>query len=294
MGIYINPGNKAFMETLRDHYIDKSGLIRLINRTIDTPGKLTCVSRPRRFGKSFAAKMLCAFYDCSCDSREMFRNLEIAEDPSFEQHLNQYHVINLDISGFISDAKTCGKKLEAVPGLIVEALEKEIKELYPQLHAAQSLEKCLFALAEQTGRRFIFIIDEWDGMIREAAKDSRAQERYLNLLRGWFKNSNFTPYIVAGAYMTGILPIKKDGSQSAISDFLEYTLLDPSEFAEYTGFTEQEVKGLCSQYEMDFSAAKMWYDGYTVGREKSIYNPYSVMNAMKLYFFRNDVHSFRR
>ncbi len=63
----------------------------------------------------------------------------------------------------------------------------------------------------------VFIIDEWDAMIWKTLRDEEAQTRYLNLLRGWFKNNSFTPKVVAAAFMTGILPIKKDGSQSAIS-----------------------------------------------------------------------------
>lgn len=63
MGNYLNPGNSGFTRIRNDVYIDKSGLIGLINQTIDTPGCLTCISRPRRFGKSFAAQMLCAYYD---------------------------------------------------------------------------------------------------------------------------------------------------------------------------------------------------------------------------------------
>ena len=69
MGTYLNPGNKAFQKILQSEYVDKTGMIALINKTIGTTGMLTCISRPRRFGKSYAAKMLCAYYDCSCDSR---------------------------------------------------------------------------------------------------------------------------------------------------------------------------------------------------------------------------------
>ena len=104
---------------------------------------------------------------------------------------------------------------------------------------------------------------------------------YLNLLREWFKNSNFTSKVVAAAYMTGILPIKKGSSQSAISDFIEYPILDPGEFAEYTGFTEAEVRKVCKKYEMDFGEARKWYDGYDFPEVGTIYNPYSIMMAIR-------------
>lgn len=110
----------------------------------------------------------------------------------------------------------------------------------------------LIRCVEETGRKFVFIIDEWDVLIREAKNEADIQMTYLNLLREWFKNSSFTSKVVAAAYMTGILPIKKDGSQSAISDFTEHPILDPGEFAEFTGFTENEVKGLCERHGMNF------------------------------------------
>lgn len=80
--------------------------------------------------------------------------------------------------------------------------------------------------------------------------------------------------------MTGILPIKKDSSQSAISDFQEYSMLDPQDFAVYVGFTEEEVQKLCRLHGRNFTAMKKWYDGYTVGDRHSVYNPYSVMQAL--------------
>ena len=132
----------------------------------------------------------------------------------------------------------------------------------------------------QAFAEIIFIIDEWDAMIREAKDDPVAQEAYLNLLRGWFKNSNFTPKVVAAAYLTGILPIKKDGTQSAISDFQEYSILHPAQFAKYTGFSEAEVKRICKRNKMPFEDVRTWYDGYQLTGSDSIYNPYSVMNAM--------------
>ena len=78
MGTYLNPGNNGFREILQSEYVDKTGLIALINTTAGTMEKLICISRPRRFGKSYAAKMLCAYYDCSCDSHALFDDKEIA------------------------------------------------------------------------------------------------------------------------------------------------------------------------------------------------------------------------
>ncbi|MBR1598649.1 MAG: AAA family ATPase [Lachnospiraceae bacterium] len=280
MGTYLNPGNSGFAEILKSDYVDKTGLISIINSTIGTKKKLTCISRPRRFGKSYAAQMLCAYYDRTCDSHELFDKYEISNDESYDKHMNKYHVISLDITGFISNAKKKRIPLRDIPEKIDSALLSETQRIYPELDQITDLNECLLELVRKTGTKIIFVIDEWDSMIREAKEDEEAQDSYFNLLRGWFKNNNFTPEAVAAAYMTGILPIKKDGSQSAISDFIEYSVLEPEQFASYVGFTEDEVKRICKDRNQKFDEMKEWYDGYTVGEQHSVYNPYSVMKAL--------------
>lgn len=282
MGKHINPGNEAFKEALQTYYVDKTGMIALINRTINTKMKLTCISRPRRFGKSYAVQMLCAYYDCQCDSHGLFDKYAVSQSVDYETHINQYKVLTFDVTNFISTVKRTNGQLSDVPDMIAADLRSDIVRAYPQLADIPRLEDCLLECVNLTGRKFVFIIDEWDALIREAKHDHVTQEAYLNLLRGLFKNNDVTPYVVAAAYMTGILPIKKDGSQSAISDFREYSVLNPGSFAEYVGFTEAEVKTICQQYDMDFDEAKKWYDGYSFDTVQSIYNPYSVMLAMEM------------
>ena len=279
MGTYLNPGNSGFARIVKNNYVDKTGLIGIINKTIDSTYNLTCISRPRRFGKSYAAQMLCAYYDKTCDSHALFDQYCISGDASYNLHMNKYHVISLDITGFISNAKKKRTPLGEIPGEIDSALLKEAHKMFPELKEITDLNECLLEIVRKTSTKIIFVIDEWDSMIREAKDDNETQDSYLNLLRGWFKNNNFTPEAVAAAYLTGILPIKKDGSQSVISDFIEYSVLEPGEFAEYVGFTEDEVKRMCEGSHQQFEEMKHWYDGYTFGKKHSIYNPYSVMHA---------------
>ena len=80
MGVYLNPGNEGFSAICKGTYIDKTGMLGVMNKTIGTKRKLIFISRPRRFGKSYAAQMLCAYYDKTCDSSELFEGLEIEED----------------------------------------------------------------------------------------------------------------------------------------------------------------------------------------------------------------------
>ena len=277
MGMYLNPGNSGF-ETIRNsRYVDKSGLVGLINETIDTTRKLTCISRPRRFGKTFAAKMLCAYYDRTCDSSGLFDDLEIALNErtheSYRRHLNRYDVIYLDMTNVMGKAGAQG----LVP-FIRRRLTEELQEEYPRIKADESLSATLLSAVALTGRKFIMIIDEWDAPIRELPE---VQKAYLHFLRTLFKGSGTTDRIFAAAYMTGILPVKKDGSQSAISDFQEFSVISPMEYAQYVGFTENEVKKLCAEYGRDFPMMKQWYDGYVLEGVSSVYNPSSVMKAVR-------------
>ena len=275
MGTYLNPGYSGFSSIRNDIYIDKSGLIHLINHTINTPRRLTCISRPRRFGKSFAAKMLCAYYDRSCDSSGLFDDLEIAKDPDYNVHRNQYDVIYLDMTGMMPAAQ---EKKQELTSFIVNTLAEELHDAYPKLKKNLDLSDMLSKAVSLNGIPFIMIIDEWDAPIRELPEQ---QGSYLKLLRALFKNSGTTDKIFAAAYLTGILPIKKDGSQSAISDFREYTMIKPRQFGEYVGFTEKEVQRLCKDYDVRFDSMKHWYDGYTIENVGAIYNPNSVMQAIE-------------
>ena len=282
MGTYLNPGNQAFRRINGVNYVDKTALIGLFNDRIGGDESLVCLSRPRRFGKSYAAKMLTAYYDRTCDSHTLFDDKQIAAYDTYEDHINRYNVICLDISGFVSYAKREKISLAKIPSLIAAKIKDEMLELDPEVQREKSLEECmLHYIDRQEGKPFVFIIDEWDAVIREARDNADAQETYLNLLRGWFKNTNFTPKAVAGAYMTGILPIKKDGSQSAISEFDESSMLDILEFSEFVGFTEDEVKERCRGRKINFDEIKEWYDGYDLPSVGAVYNPYSVMKAIK-------------
>lgn len=283
MGDYLNVGNAGFTSVRKGLYVDKTDMIAFINGTLGTTDKLTCVSRPRRFGKSFAAKMLCAYYDKSCDSQKLFENLRIAGDESFRKHLNKYDVIYLDITWFISIVDD----MKRVVSYLQKAVIQELREAYPHVAVKDTLAETLSRITDVTGNKFIIIIDEWDALFREAKYDQDLQEEYIQMLRGLFKSSGQTDKMIEAAYLTGILPIKKYGTQSAVSDFREYTMIAPGKLAKYVGFTEDEVNMLCERHGMDFKEMKHWYDGYSISCLKSVYNPNSVMEAIKNEEFGN-------
>ncbi len=276
MGMYLNLGNDGFVSIRKGLYVDKTGLISYMNRTLGTSEKLTCVSRPRRFGKSFATKMLCAYYDKSCDSRALFEDLEIAGDSSFEKNLNKYDVIYLDITWFLSICEKGRNIVEYIQEQVIEELAGE----YPDLSNMTSLPLAISKISQRTGSKFIIIVDEWDALFRESKENDALQKEYIQLLRGLFKSS-LTDGMIEAAYMTGILPIKKYGTQSAMTDFREYTMTSPKKLAKYTGFTEPEARALCKTYDMDFAETKKWYDGYSFSGAESIYNPNAIVQVMQ-------------
>lgn len=289
MGSIINKGNDGFVRYTTGEYIDKTGMIAYINSTLGSMDMLTCVTRPRRFGKSIAANMLCAYYDKSCDSSALFENLEIAKDPSYKEHLNKYNVINLDITNFVTEYRGD----DNIVRYIQEDIKEDLIEEFPDVNITERM-KLMPALAKivnHTGTKFIFVIDEWDALCRELADKPEIMDEYVGFLRRMFK-SNDTPTVFAGVYMTGILPIRKYGTQSALNDFREYSMTHPGALGGYLGFNDQDVRKLAEKHCMSFDDMKRWYDGYemecfdwrTPGSEVSkvaIYNPNSVMTAIR-------------
>ena len=276
MGTYINIGNAGFQSSRNSEYVDKSGLISVVNKTLFTEQRFSCVTLCRRFGKSMAAKMLCAYYDHSVDSRALFADLQIASDPSFEKHLNKYPVICVDMTLFVTRFHD-----ESIVEKIDAALKADVLEAYPDVPEKEGddLMDCLIRIASATGEQFVFIIDEWDAICREFKPGTSAMDRYVNWLRRMFKSLNASN-VFAGVYMTGILPVKKYKTESALNNFNEYSMVDPGGMAHYFGFTKEEVRALAAKYDMDFDELEKWYDGYQIGPQPSMFNPNSVMKAI--------------
>ena len=278
MGIYLNPPADAFEAILREKiYVDKSGLIAYINSVLNSSRMLTCFSRPRRFGKSYAAKMLAAYYSKGADSDSLFQGLEISGTDTYTDHLNKYNVLFLDIAWFISISSNIEKTVTEMQENIIE----ELREAFPDTigRSVRSLPVALLQISARTGQKFFIIIDEWDALFREASADEALQKSYIQLLRALFKGVQISQFL-AGAYMTGILPIKKYGTQSALTDFREFSMLEPGLLAEYVGFTEKEVRDLCQTNYMDFAEANKWYNGYRFDKTGHVYSPNSIIEAM--------------
>ncbi|MGN1317757.1 MAG: AAA family ATPase [Lachnospirales bacterium] len=275
MGVYLNPGNLLFTQTVNSEiYVDKTGLISYTNKVLGTNQKLICISRPRRFGKSTTANMLSAYYDKSCNSEALFNKFKIAKDSSYEKNINKHNVIFLNMQRFLSRVDRADNLVDYLQKTVLN----ELKVVYGDYigNNEKYLSVALENIFANTKNTFIFIIDEWDCIFREKQQDTTTQTKYLDFLRDLLKDQSYVDL----AYMTGILPIKKYGTHSALNMFDEFSMIEPKRLAEYVGFTDNEVKELCGKYNLDFEETKKWYDGYSLKEYKHIYNPKSVVDAM--------------
>ncbi|MGN0356198.1 MAG: AAA family ATPase [Muricoprocola sp.] len=278
MGIYFNPGNESFTQARNSMiYVDKTGLIEYLNKKLSTENKCIAVSHARRFGKSHAAGMIDAYYSRGCNSIKLFEDTQIAENADFRKYMNKYNVIHLDISSFWDDFK------DNIVEKIQEYILDELKEVFKEgIDYSKKFSVVLFSIYKKTNIPFVIIIDEWDCVIRNS-EDKEQVHKYLQFLHSLFKSEESKSFL-ALAYITGILPIKKIKDESALNNFMEFTMLDSYPITQYYGFTEEEVKSLCNDYNMDFESTKVWYDGYLIDG-MHMYNPNSVSMALNRHRF---------
>lgn len=275
MGTYVNPGTINMEIDIDDEfYVDKSMIIKVLNNKVNKKDRFICVSRPRRFGKTMAANMIAAYYTKGSDSHEIFSSLKISKDPTFEENINKYTVIQLDINNIITR-----KGSLSVPSFIKSLVVPELREEYPSLDLGEDVDipGAILEIYKKTGDQFVFVIDEYDVIIRDQGYSSELRG-YLDFLVSLFKNSTVSPAI-ALSYVTGIMPIIREKVQSKLNNFTEYTMIDADEMAPFMGFTEEEVQSLANKAGMPFDDLKRWYDGYNL-RGLEVYSPKSVITAL--------------
>ena len=274
MGTYFNPDGKSFVQAVRSKvYVDKTEMLEELNRMLHTEDKCLAVSHARRFGKTQAARMVDAYYSRGADSMELFSKLKISRKADFTEHLNKYNVIHVDVSSFADRFK------DNLVDKIWENLYREMEEECGQiLESEQTIGAVLMDVYRKTDRPFVIILDEWDCVVRNHSDRPDLVHKYLQFLHSLFKSEE-SAHFLALAYITGILPVKKIKDESALNNFIEYTMVNSYELTPYFGFNEEEVQTLCEQYHMDFASVKEWYNGYKING-MHMYNPNSVSKAM--------------
>jgi len=187
MGVILNPGASAFLSARRlNIYVDKSDMISRIIPFVGTADKYLCVSRPRRFGKSFMANMLSAYFDNTVDGHEAFKGLKVTSEPSFETCLNKFYVVKLNMQNFISESEDIKEMIE----LLKRSVMWDLKKVFPDVSYfdENNLGRSFADIYDATGNTFVFIIDEWDSIFREFKTDFAAQKKYLDFLRDLLKD----------------------------------------------------------------------------------------------------------
>lgn len=278
MGIFLNRGNHGYQSLLNSEIcIDKTDMLKLLNAKINTEQRCICISRPRRFGKSVTANMIVAYYDKSCNSRAMFDKRKLSAFKDWDIYLNKFDVIKIDFAEIATSAGSSEVALEYISKKLYVDLINAYADV--KLNFADGVASWLHEINIKTGNQFVVIVDEWDSIFRDDKANQDTQIKYINLLRSLFKGDRSKDFL-ALAYITGIMPIKRYNSESALNNFYEYTMLYPDEFAPYIGFTVDEVKALCEKYSMDFDMALEWYDGYMLGAAQHVCGANSVAQAM--------------
>ena len=257
------------------YFVDKSDFIEKVNGNIKTPNKYLCITRPRRFGKTINAMMLACYYSKNADFKKLFDGLEISKSESYLEHLNKHNVIYMTMNEL--PKPNCSYE-EFIDGYIKDLVE-DVVNLYPNVKIDKSkyLPKIFSQIYNETNESFIFIIDEWDYIFNNNLFSEKDRENFLQFLKDLLKDK---PYVEL-AYMTGVLPIAKYSSGSALNMFKEYNILNDKKYNKYFGFTFGETKKLCAkQDKITFEELKDWYNGYKTYTGDNIFNPRSVVYAL--------------
>ena len=281
MGYYVNPDNESLITSLNSKpYVDKSGLIGVLNENVNTNHANVCVSRPRRFGKSMAVDLAVAYYSRGCDSRNLFEKLYLSKTEGWDKYLNKFNVIQLDLIDYFSPTMSTADSLEKMRREVVEELCIEFEDV--DIDTTMEITQAMKKIYLKTKTHFMVFIDEYDLPIREQAKLEEL-EPYLHFLNEMFKSRSMQNVIKLG-YLTGILPPVADRVESKLNNFTQFSILSPKRMAPYFGFTSGEVKQLCEQYDSNYEECCRWYDGYKLfmnNEYTDIFNPQAVASAIR-------------
>ncbi len=272
----INEVNQFSKTTKEKYFVDKSELIEKMNELVGTASQYVCVTRPRRFGKTLNAMMLASYYSKNSDFKELFDRLEISKSSSYKEHLNKHNVIYITFNQIPNTNCT----YEDFIGRYTSFLLEDIKEICPKIEVNEKmlLSDMFDYVYQEQGNGFIFILDEWDYIFNNNLFSESDRKAFLEFLRDLLKDK---PYVEL-AYMTGVLPVAKYSSGSALNMFLEFNMMNDHIYDKYFGFTNEEVENLSTkQNKISMDSLKEWYNGYYTCNNLQIYNPRSVTIALR-------------
>ena len=286
MGIYLNSESAYTLyksETQKPYFVDKSRMIEELFPLIEEGANHICITRPRRFGKTVTANMISAFFSKAREASDIFDRLKISTSQNYSKYRNQYNVIHISLNDISRQCTTYEEYITRIE----QRLVRDLKRAYPQaeLNGEESAVDALMEIyTENSENRFIFVFDEWDFLFHQPFVTEKEKREYLSYLRSQLKDR---PYVIL-AYMTGILPIAKYSSGSELNMFTEYTMLSEEKFSEVFGFTDSEVDTLYQKYtdytehiKVTREGLRYWYNGYHTFSGERVYNPRSVVCALR-------------
>lgn len=286
MGIYLNSESAYTLyksETQKPYFVDKSRMIEELFPLIEEGANHICITRPRRFGKTVTANMISAFFSKAREASDIFERLKISTSQNYSKYRNQYNVIHISLNDISRQCTTYEEYITRIE----QRLVRDLKRAYPQaeLDGEESAVDALMEIyTENSENRFIFVFDEWDFLFHQPFVTEKEKREYLSYLRSLLKDR---PYVIL-AYMTGILPIAKYSSGSELNMFTEYTMLSEEKFSEVFGFTDSEVDTLYQKYtdytehiKVTREGLRYWYNGYHTFSGERVYNPRSVVCALR-------------
>ena len=268
-----------------DYFVDKSEILEEIVPLLNTEACYVCVTRPRRFGKTLIAQLLAAYFTKNMASSKIFDTLKVRNQPFYKEELNQHNVIYIDFSNM---PRQCSE-YEQYENYHQEKIIKAVARAYPDILAEEqdAVWDVLDNVFEETGDQFIFIIDEWDALFQMPWCSEKNRECFILFLSNLLKNKGYIEFV----FMTGVLPIRKYSSGSALNMFYEYSAAQTEKYGRYFGFTHEEVQMLYTKYvnicqmkgikpKVELKNLIFWYDGYQTMEGKQIYNPRSIVRAL--------------
>lgn len=284
MGMFLNsiePYDKYKTITKGLYFVDKTELLEELIPALEQEQRFFCITRPRRFGKTVMANMIASFFEKSEGGSDIFDRLKISEYPKYKEHLNKHDVVYIDFSEMPKECDSYKKYISRIE----EGIYYDLREKYSDLYLKQedAIWDIFSKIFNETKKKFIFVMDEWDAVFHMSFMTEKNREDYLLFLKLLLKGQSY----VELAYMTGVLPIAKYSDGSELNMFLEYNMATRIRFSEYFGFSDEEVDKLYEKYlqntkkpQIDREGLREWYDGYHTASGQRLYNPRSVVCAL--------------
>lgn len=274
------------------YYVDKTGLIREL---LESPGKVTLFTRPRRFGKSLTMSMLKNFFELE-NRKEIFHGLAISNEISLcEKFMGKFPVISISLKGIDAGSFDTARELavQIINGearrfqylLTSDRLTSYDKDAYTALLRQDMSEAVLYSslkvlselLEKHHRQKAILLIDEYDVPLSKAF-DQGYYEQMIVLIRNLFQQALKTNDSLELAVLTGCMRISKESVFTGLNNLKVLSVTDVR-FDEYFGFTDDEVRKLLEYYDLsqNYEAVREWYDGYRFGNV-DVYCPWDVVN----------------